>query len=70
MTTGKTPDQCPSCGATLSEVPFDGTDCPHCGYDLAAQPPGFGHEDWNRYPRHHRDNDPEVQLTRTPRAND
>lgn len=28
------PERCPSCGATLKNVGFQGVLCPHCGDDL------------------------------------
>jgi hypothetical protein len=37
-----TPEHCPACGGTLVDVPFEGDNCPHCGYDLKARPEGFG----------------------------
>lgn len=48
---------CPSCNAVLTDVPFEGPNCPHCGYDLEAQPEHFGAHDWHKYPKHHRESD-------------
>lgn len=68
--TGKIPDNCQSCGATLTDVPFEGPNCPHCAHDVIANPPHFGTEQWERLSPRHRDRDPEVQMSRTPQPND
>lgn len=70
MATGTVPDRCQSCNATLTEVPFDPPNCPHCGHDVVNNPPHFGAEQWNTISPRHRDRDPEVQPQQMPRPND
>lgn len=42
------PEACPSCGAGLVDVPYEGPDCPHCGYNLETKPEGFGQAEQQR----------------------
>lgn len=50
----KAPDNCPSCGAPLKDVPDVKDACPHCGHEFANSD-HFGWAQWHRHPRSLRD---------------
>lgn len=60
----KAPDNCPSCGAPLANVPDVKDTCPHCAHPLLEDIAHFGAKHWHRLPKALRDNDPELGVPR------